>query len=505
MPTRRTAGRPRQTRMNVWRKEKRRRDTSTCAKATKTAPTTLSKKVKKVHYPSDRKVELKPQNLVASDQENNKENEEGKLRDVVSKLREVLRTSTPPESVCCRNSEQSQIRNFLAASLENKHGDSLYICGSPGTGKSLCVGKVCREVLAANSSLNVNLVEINAMTLARPQEIYSEILREIQPSIRCSNAIEAARELRTEFLENHKRFTVCVIDEIDALLTRSQTVLYQLFDWPKKYGSSVVLIGISNNIDLTDRFLPRLRARSCEPKLLVFRPYTHTELSDIVRARFESVLPRRIAATTNKKAEDDDSDDDEDDEKDEEEESFFDDRALQFCARKVSAVSGDVRKCMDICRQCLDQVIAEEQDENSDGGKVTISIMARVLSGSMGSEYVSRIKALPIQEKMLLTLFAFYHQIYKSKDVTIARFTKWFKGFSNGRIASRLPTLKSCNPSHPQFIDLITGLSENGLVSVTRAKLMSKRRVRLICKISDIKFAAQDMKHIRSVFDELEG
>jgi hypothetical protein len=37
--------------------------------------------------------------------------------------------------------------------------------------------------------------------------------------------------------------SIIVLDEIDGLLTRAQTVLYRLFDWPKQAGSRLILIG----------------------------------------------------------------------------------------------------------------------------------------------------------------------------------------------------------------------------------------------------------------------
>jgi hypothetical protein len=91
--------------------------------------------------------------------------------------------------------------------------------------------------------------------------------------------------------------TVLVVDELDQLLTKlqggsgaggsaggrknqagGQELLYQLFELPVKPHSSFVLIGIANSIDLTDRFLPRLRHRNCEPQLVVFPPYQYGAL-----------------------------------------------------------------------------------------------------------------------------------------------------------------------------------------------------------------------------------
>lgn len=46
---------------------------------------------------------------------------------------------------------------------------------------------------------------------------------------------------------------VLVIDEVDHLLTRDNTVLYELFSWPQRTASSVVLIGVANALDLTGK------------------------------------------------------------------------------------------------------------------------------------------------------------------------------------------------------------------------------------------------------------
>ncbi len=57
-----------------------------------------------------------------------------------------------------------------------------------------------------------------------------------------------------------------VLDEIDFLITRDQEVLYRLFEWPALIDSRLVLIGIANALDLTGRFLPRLKAKQCKSR-----------------------------------------------------------------------------------------------------------------------------------------------------------------------------------------------------------------------------------------------
>jgi len=54
---------------------------------------------------------------------------------------------------------------------------------------------------------------------------------------------------------------VLILDEMDALMTKEQAVLYHLFELPELKQSRAVLVGVANNIDLTVRLLPRLQVR----------------------------------------------------------------------------------------------------------------------------------------------------------------------------------------------------------------------------------------------------
>lgn len=46
-----------------------------------------------------------------------------------------------------------------------------------------------------------------------------------------------------------------VIDEIDVLVTKKQTILYRLFDWTTKDSSKLTILAIANTLDLPERML----------------------------------------------------------------------------------------------------------------------------------------------------------------------------------------------------------------------------------------------------------
>ncbi len=52
---------------------------------------------------------------------------------------------------------------------------------------------------------------------------------------------------------------VLLLDEIDFLLTKKQSVLYNLLHWPTAASARLLVIGISNTLDFADRCV-----RACE-------------------------------------------------------------------------------------------------------------------------------------------------------------------------------------------------------------------------------------------------
>jgi Cdc6-like AAA superfamily ATPase len=85
---------------------------------------------------------------------------------------------------------------------------------------------------------------------------------------------------------------IVVLDEIDNIAKHSLPGMVQLFKLPYTPGVSVMVVGIANSIDLTERTLPELRLQLVTPRLITFSAYTAQQLAAILE-RVLDQLPSR--------------------------------------------------------------------------------------------------------------------------------------------------------------------------------------------------------------------
>ena len=81
---------------------------------------------------------------------------------------------------------------------------------------------------------------------------------------------------------------ILVLDELDYLVTTRQSVIYNLFEWATRGASSLVVVGISNTMDLPERLLPRVESR-LNIRRVNFLPYSHADISAIIIDRLGSL------------------------------------------------------------------------------------------------------------------------------------------------------------------------------------------------------------------------
>lgn len=250
--------------------------------------------------------------------------------------RTLLHVSTVPESLPCRKTEFNTVYNHLSAAIMEGTGACIYISGTPGTGKTATVREVVAQLNAAVLAEEMDdfiFVEINGMKVTDPHQSYSLLWEALKGDrVSPSHALDL---LETEFSNPSPRRVSCVVlmDELDQLVTKNQSVMYNFFNWPALRHSRLIVLAVANTMDLPERTLSNKISSRLGLTRITFPGYRHTDLMEIISTRLANV-PGNIV----------------------------DPDAIQFASRKVAAVSGDARRALDICRRAV-EIAEQEADE----------------------------------------------------------------------------------------------------------------------------------------------
>lgn len=377
----------------------------------------------------------------------------------------------PIKLVSGRHREQSVIGDFVLNNVKKGQCASLYISGCPGTGKSLSV-HIMLEKLRAKEKLmkrcRPTIIELSAMRLQSPHHLYPTLLSMVtrREADQKRSALDAAAALQEILVPptpkqgaKAQTMIIVVIDEIDHLLSSAQMILYRLFEWAHKHNSRLMLIGVANAMDLTDRFLPRLRERGCNPEVLAFTTYSTDDLRNILAQRVRQGMSNVEVKRKRKKAAPaagpaptgpDPS----------KYVGIFHAKALEFCARKIGARNGDARKCLDVARACVDDLETRLCEDSNTKFEVTLSDMARAVRACTTSPLCNVVRALPQQPKFILCVASLL-TTYLKDNMTLDRFWKMYTA-----LATKL-TLPPV--SHAEFSDSVGELANSGLASLSQA------------------------------------
>ena len=231
----------------------------------------------------------------------------------------------------CREQEQEQIKNYIKEGLEiNGNYNSLYIAGMPGTGKTACVKRVIK--ILENEFKDKGNMFFTTLFLCGTEypfinKIYKTIYQFIFSNKRKIRKKRYALLINNFFCDRNKAnichlndpsnsHIILVIDEIDFLINKNQTFLYNLFNWSSYENSKLIIITISNTLDFPNRLLPKIQSRMGKNKIM-FKPYNKDQLSTIVESKGIDF-------------------------------NHFSPDAIKLCCMKVSAINGDLRRTIQI-------------------------------------------------------------------------------------------------------------------------------------------------------------
>ncbi|KAL6718032.1 Origin recognition complex, subunit 1 [Lecanora helva] len=318
--------------------------------------------------------------------------------------RSNLHVSSVPLTLPCRTLEFSTVYTHLESAITSGTGACIYISGVPGTGKTATVREVVSQLNASVQAEELDdfiFVEINGMKVTDPHQSYS-LLWEALKGDRVSPS-HALALLEREFDHPSPRRVPCVVlmDELDQLVTKNQSVMYNFFNWPSLRHSRLIVLAVANTMDLPERTLSNKISSRLGLTRILFPGYTHEQLQEIIRSRLSHVP-----------------------------DNIVDPDAVQFASRKVAAVSGDARRALDICRRAVEIAEAENLAEENPllatpsksarrkeknaiatgetakakpkSGIVTIATIKQAINEATSSPLQRYLKTLPLAAKLFL-------------------------------------------------------------------------------------------------------
>uniref|UniRef100_A0AAQ5XNZ0 Origin recognition complex subunit 1 n=1 Tax=Amphiprion ocellaris TaxID=80972 RepID=A0AAQ5XNZ0_AMPOC len=292
---------------------------------------------------------------------------------ILEEARARLHVSSVPESLPCREQEFQDIYSFVESKIIDGTGGCMYISGVPGTGKTATVHEVMRCLQHAADVDEIptfHFIEINGMKMTDPHQAYVQILQNLTGQKATPDHAAALLDKRFNNPAPRKQTTVLLVDELDLLWTRKQNVMYNLFDWPTQRHARLVVLTIANTMDLPERIMINRVASRLGLTRMSFQPYSFKQLQQIIMSRLNKV-------------------------------KAFEEDALQLVSRKVAALSGDARRCLDICRRATE--ICEHSTTNpSATGLVGMSHVMEALNEMFSSAYITAIKCASMQEQLFL-------------------------------------------------------------------------------------------------------
>lgn len=326
---------------------------------------------------------------------------------LIARVKLCLQLNVVPKVVPCRKSQEESIRARMITRIRDDASEMIFVSGAPGTGKTLTVHRVIHTLVQMKKSGSFpqfHVVAINCLNdLPSGKDIFSRLWMALKGEKLSAHKSQQALGNKWFMLEGPApEYVVLLLDELDALWvgTRNITVLHTLMEWMARPKSRLLVIGISNTINLTQRLKDqsaktgsRIGAGAIHP--VEFAAYTSGDIINILVARLKS------AKSENEGEE-------------EEEVPLFDLDAINLCAVKTASDRGDIRRALQV------SLMAVEKMEKMGSPKITLEIISNCLRDLREGSWSQCIANASLYEKLFLWCVAQDFKATGREDTTFA-------------------------------------------------------------------------------------
>ncbi|KAJ4483486.1 P-loop containing nucleoside triphosphate hydrolase protein [Lentinula aciculospora] len=254
-----------------------------------------------------------------------------------TRTRALLRaTCDDTDDLPGREEERQAIAEFVQNFLgDDEQGpQSLYISGSPGSGKTALVASVLHSL--AEELANVKLITINCMALDDADALWRIMLVELDTSKKPKTAVRCrkhykGKETAEAVVAAMKTKCIMILDELDHIAPTTQTFA-SLLSLSETSSNLLRVIGIANTHTLSTTSIFNDRVRT-----LHFAPYSSAQLLRILQSRLATLHESDKSSAAVKK--------------------FLPIPTLILLTKKVASLTGDVRYLFEILREAIDSAM----------------------------------------------------------------------------------------------------------------------------------------------------
>ena len=316
---------------------------------------------KKSHSKNYRKSKSKDNNIDTSSPNTNIEQKEISteilnMKDITEKLGN--------SKIFCRDDEKKEILDFIKSKEKNKK--TLFVSGQPGTGKTSLIAEILSCDLADDQKYFLKF-SINCLSINSTDDFYEALFKylndakiynyfnKILDDKNQKNIINLLKETPCQNvfqkilnILGNTSFTI-LLDEIDFLYKkRDDYLFFSLLLIPYLTNNGVKMILISNNADFDNEIFPKLKNRNIIIQKLIFKPYTHKQLANIMTLKLETIGLLK----------------------------YFSNDAIKFLSTKMNK-SGDIRPIISIIKEII--LNNKSKIQNKDEFKIVLNDMFDII------------------------------------------------------------------------------------------------------------------------------
>ncbi|NWH21701.1 ORC1 protein, partial [Grus americana] len=237
--------------------------------------------------------------------------------------------------------------------------------------------------------------------------------------------------------------------QLDLLWTRKQNVMYNLFDWPTQKHSKLIILAIANTMDLPERIMMnRVASRLVCPSNF----FSVALLSSFV-VRF-GVFCLLILAKL-----------------------WF-----QLVGNIVAALSGDARRCLDICRRATE--ICEFASQKRTPEIVRMAHVTEAIDEMFSSPYINAIRNASLHEQIFLKAILAEFRRAGVEEATVQQV------YHQHVALCRIEGMQS--PTISEIMAICSRLGACRLLLVESSNKYLHMRVRLNINQDDVMYALKD-------------